>query len=144
MNRKESREAGFLIVFEQSFTEETVESIVELAREHREFKYDDYSFELAKGVAVNRAEIDKYISENLKDWTLKRISKVAHAILLCCIYEFKFGNIPVEVAINEAVELSKKYSLPEDTKFINGILGSISRADKSEKEVPVETKQDEK
>ncbi len=144
MNRRESREAGFLIVFEQSFTEKTVESIVELAREHREFKFDAYSLELAKGVAVNRVEIDKFISENLKDWTLKRISKVSHAILLCCIYEFEFGNIPVEIAINEAVELSKKYSLPEDTKFINGILGSISRADKNEKEVPGETKHDEK
>lgn len=144
MNRRESREAGFLIVFEQSFTNQSVDAIIELAKEYRDFEFDAYSLALAKGVAENRDEIDQFISENLKDWALVRISKVSLAILRCCIYEFKFGKtVPEEIAINEAVELSKKYSLPEDTKFVNGILGSISRGVKSEKEEPEETKQDE-
>jgi len=143
MNRRESREAGFLIVFEQSFKQESIESIVELAKEHREFKFDAYSLELAKGVAENREEIDRFITENLKDWALGRISKVSLAILRCCIYEFKIGKtVPEEIAINEAVELSKKYSMPEDTSFVNGILGSVSRAEK--KEESGEKKQDEK
>ena len=129
MNRRESREAGFLIVFEQSFTRQTVESIVALAKEYREMKFDDYSLSLAKGVEQNRDQIDVFITENLKDWVLDRISKVSLAILRCAIYEFKVGKtIPEEISINEAVELSKKYSLPEDTTFVNGVLGSISRA----------------
>ena len=133
MNRRESREAGFLIVFEQSFTGQTVESIVAMAKEYREFKFDDYSISLAKGVEQNRDQIDIFISENLKDWALARISKVSLAILRCAIYEFKIGNtIPEEISINEAVELSKKYSQPEDTAFVNGVLGSISRSVKPE------------
>lgn len=144
MNRREAREAGFLIVFEQSFTNQDVDVITELAKEYRDFEFDSYSLALAKGVAENRVEIDKFISENLKDWTLVRISKVSLAILRCCIYEFKFGKtVPDEIAINEAVELSKKYSLPEDTKFVNGILGSISRGVKNEKEESEEIIQDE-
>lgn len=133
MNRRESREAGFLIAFEQSFTHQEVDAITELAKEYREFQYDAYSLALARGVAENRDQIDRFISENLKDWALGRISKVSLAILRCCIYEFKIGKtVPEEIAINEAVELSKKYSLPEDTAFVNGILGSISRAEKKE------------
>ncbi|HOP10343.1 MAG TPA: transcription antitermination factor NusB [Oscillospiraceae bacterium] len=144
MNRRESREAGFLIAFEQSFTGQDIEAITELAKEYREFKYDTYSLELAKGVAENRDQIDNFITENLKDWTLGRISKVSLAILRCCIYEFKIGKtVPEEIAINEAVELSKKYSLPEDTAFVNGILGSISRIEKKQEEEPDEKKQDE-
>jgi N utilization substance protein B len=145
MNRRESREAGSLIAFEQSFTLQEVDAITALAKQYRDFEFDDYSLTLARGVAENREQIDKFISENLKDWTLGRISKVSLAILRCCIYEFKFGKtVPEEIAINEAVELSKKYSLPEDTKFVNGILGSISRGEKNEKEEPAENKQDEK
>jgi len=145
MNRRESREAGFLLVFEQSFTGEEIDSIAKLAKEYRDFQYDAYSLKLAKGVTENREQIDQFISENLKDWTLGRISKVSLAVLRCCIYEFKIGKtVPEEIAINEAVELSKKYSMPEDTAFVNGILGSISRAGKTEKEEESgEKKQDE-
>ena len=99
---------------------------------------------MAKGVAENCSQIDQFISENLKDWALGRISKVSLAILRCCIYEFKIGKtVPEEIAINEAVELSKKYSLPEDTAFVNGVLGSVSRAGKPEKAEETEKKQDE-
>lgn len=118
-----------MIVFEQSFTGQTVESVVALAKEYREFVFDDYSLSLAKGVEQNRDRIDVFITEHLKDWTLNRISKVSLAILRCAVYEFKIGNtVPEEISINEAVELSKKYSMPEDTAFVNGVLGSISRA----------------
>ena len=147
MNRRQSREAGFLIAFEQSFTCQNAEAIAELAKEYREFEFDAYSLVLAKGVAENREQIDRLISENLKDWKLGRISKVSLAILRCCIYEFRIGKtVPEEIAINEAVELSKKYSMPEDTSFVNGVLGSISRSEKNEnkkEEEPGEKKQDE-
>ncbi len=66
------------------------------------------------------------ISKNLKkDWTLQRISKVNIAILKIAIYEIKYKDIPFKVAINEAVELAKKYGEDKSKNFVNGILASI-------------------
>lgn len=128
MNRRKSREAGFLILFEYSFGHGSVDEIAELAREVRDFEFDDYSVQLARGAADNLPQIDGLIEKNLKDWSIKRISKVSLAILRCAIYEFYIShNVEPEISINEAVELSKKYSLPEETSFVNGVLGSVSR-----------------
>ena len=60
-----------------------------------------------------------------KDWNLERITKVNLALLKLAIYEIKYKDIPFKVAINEAVELAKKYGEETSPVFINGILASI-------------------
>ena len=66
------------------------------------------------------------ISKNLKkDWKLERISKTNIAILKLAIYEIKYADTPFKVAINEAVELAKKYGEDSSSAFVNGILASI-------------------
>ena len=81
-------------------------------------------------------EIDEIIASHLKKgWTLSRISKPSLAILRLAVYEMKYlDNVPQSVSINEAVELAKKYTIDE-SKFVNGILGTYSReiSGKSEK-----------
>ena len=69
--------------------------------------------------------------QNLKTgWTIERVSKVDLALLKLAIYEMKYADsVPDNVAINEAVELAKKYSSKDDASFINGILGAISRGE---------------
>ena len=72
--------------------------------------------------------IDKKIAENLKGWTLERLSKIDLAILRLACYEIIFlEDIPKNVSINEGIELAKKYSDDESRKFINGLLDSISQ-----------------
>ena len=71
-------------------------------------------------------EILKDIEQNLKeDWKLNRISKMDLSILKLAIYEIKYNEIPYKVAINEAVELAKKYGEDKSKNFVNGILASI-------------------
>ena len=80
------------------------------------------------GINAHSDEIMRLISENLKkDWTVQRISKVNLAILKIAIYEIKYMEIPFKVAINEAVELAKKYGDEAAPLFVNGVLASIVR-----------------
>ena len=78
------------------------------------------------GIENNKEEILKNIEQNLKEeWKLNRISKMDLAILKLAIYEIKYNDIPYKVAINEAVELAKKYGEDKSKNFVNGILASV-------------------
>ncbi|MBQ8203323.1 MAG: transcription antitermination factor NusB [Clostridia bacterium] len=129
MTRKQAREEAFILIFEKEFNDESVENILEINEAVREIVPDEYMKDAFIGVYNNLEEIDNCISENAKGWSLKRISKVALAVLRLAIYEMKFvDSIPVSVSINEAVELCKKYATKDDSAFVNGILATISKA----------------
>ena len=89
-----------------------------------------YAKEISQGVSEHKSEFNELISKYLKSWKLSRLPKVSLAILYVAIYEMKYADsVPDNVAINEAVELAKKYSSKDDASFINGILGAISRGE---------------
>lgn len=128
MTRSEQREEVFILTFEKTFHEESIDEIIELAMNLRGEKVNDYIKNEVKGIFDNLEKIDALIEENLVGWKINRISRVNLCILRICIYEMLFDEtVPVGVAINEAVELCKKYSAENDKKFVNGILGSVSR-----------------
>ncbi|MGN0467286.1 MAG: transcription antitermination factor NusB [Acutalibacteraceae bacterium] len=127
MTRHESREAAFIIIFEKMFNaEKSVEEIIVQADESGVFKTDEFSKNLAKTTVSNEQEIDNLINENLVRWSPDRIARVPRAILRMAVGEIKYSDIPVAVAINEAVELAKKYAEPRDASFINGLLASVA------------------
>ena len=71
-------------------------------------------------------EITELISKNLKTgWTIDRISTVDLSLLKSAIYEIKYGEIPYKIAINEAVNLAKKYGEEQSSSFVNGILAKV-------------------
>ena len=128
MTRKQAREEAFILIFEKEFNDDTLEDILALAEEVRDISADDYVKNVFFGVFENIENIDELISKNAVGWSIKRITKTALAILRLAIYEIKFyGEIPVSVSINEAVEICKIYGSDEDKSFINGVLGSIAR-----------------
>ena len=130
LTRKQAREQAFILIFEKCFKEETVDEILELAVEFREFETDDYTINTFKGVYENVELLDSKISENTKKWDINRISRVSLAILRLALYEILFvDEIPVSVSANEAVELAKKYSTENDAAFVNGVIGSITRSE---------------
>ncbi|MDD4909868.1 MAG: transcription antitermination factor NusB [Candidatus Omnitrophica bacterium] len=91
----------------------------------------DYSTMLVEGVIENTARIDKEISAHATNWQLKRMAVVDRNILRLGCFELLFrDDIPPKVAINEAVDLAKRYSSNEAGKFVNGVLDKI----KSDKE----------
>lgn len=131
MTRTEARNEAFILVFEKIFSNETIEDIISLATDSRDFEMDNdgYIINAFKGVYENVEELDSVIEKYLTNWTIDRISKVALAVLRLAIYEIKFmDDIPESVSIDEAVELCKKYSTTDDASFVNGLLGSMVRA----------------
>lgn len=79
------------------------------------------------GVMEKYDELTGIISENLADgWKVERISKVARAVLLLAIYEIRYvEDVPEKVAINEAIELAKKFDMPDSSVFVNGVLAGV-------------------
>jgi N utilization substance protein B len=83
--------------------------------------------ELAEGVDAEREELDEVIAEYAKGWTVDRIAPLDLNVMRVALYEIEAGVVPVEVAIDEAVEIAKEYCGADAPKFINGILGAIVR-----------------
>ncbi|MBQ6847828.1 MAG: transcription antitermination factor NusB [Clostridia bacterium] len=128
MTRKMAREEAFILIFEKVFSKESIEDILELAKEARDLVPDDYIITVFKGVYEKLDELDGVIGETAIGWKKDRISKTALSVLRLSIYEIKYmEDIPVSVSINEAVEICKKYASPEDASFVNGILSTVAK-----------------
>ena len=128
MTRREARDSAFILIFEKEINGFDTDLILEIAEECEEIQIDDYTKKVFCGVYENLQSIDEVISKYSVSWNIKRISKVALAVLRLAIYEIKFvESVPVSVSINEAVEIAKKYSTKEDSVFINGILSSVAK-----------------
>ncbi|MCL1951648.1 MAG: transcription antitermination factor NusB [Oscillospiraceae bacterium] len=131
-NRRASREKAFALLFELSF--QPGESIAALWARACEGDdpppADDFALRLAETAAAHLEELDDTIAKRLKGWKLGRISRVSHALLRLAVCEMLyFDDIPVGASINEAVELAKLYGDADAPKFVNGVLGSISRGE---------------
>lgn len=144
MVRNTAREIAIHLAYELSFTDLSaaellnqrlrMESFAALAEEDESYldfpnaKQAEYIRRLVSGVAEHAAELDGYISKYAVGWNFARIPLVASAIMRVGMYEILYmPDVPNSVAINEAVEIAKKYETPETVKFINGILGSFVR-----------------
>lgn len=131
MGRSELREHIFKMIFGLEFTEEEqTEKQLELYLDQLdEVSEKDRSYMLAKAKAIAEkvCEIDAMINENATGWKTTRMNKVDLSILRLAVYEMKFDDdVPVKVAINEAVELAKRFSGDEGPAFINGVLGKLA------------------
>ena len=93
----------------------------------------EYICKLVKGIAAHGYELDQYIEKYAKGWRFDRIPLVAGAIMRLAMYEILYmPEIPNGAAINEAVEIAKKYEDPDVVRFINGILGTFVREEVQE------------
>jgi len=109
--------------------EETDERIELYFEQHSHIKEEDkkYITEELKAVLSKLETIDELISQHSKKWKIERMSRVDLSILRLAVFEMQYReDIPNSVAINEAVELAKKYSGDQSPSFVNGVLGSIA------------------
>ena len=129
MQRTAMRELAFKLVYGIEVQKETTEEQLDLFLEDNEItdeKVVKYLKEIKNGLEEHREEIDSLISNNLKEnWSLNRISKINLSLIKIAIFEMVYQNLPYKVAINEVVELAKKYADDSAPVFINGILASI-------------------
>ena len=129
MTRREAREQAFLLVFEQAVRQEPMDGILHDAAEARDLVPSAFAEREALGVEEHQEEIDRTIESHIRGWSLRRLSKVALALLRLAAYEMMWeGSIPYSVSINEAVELAKTYGGKDDAPYVNGVLASLAKA----------------
>ncbi len=126
MTRRDTREAVFLLLFQNELggidINETAESCVEAF----EMELNNEVKSLAEKIVLKYNELDEIIGKYSETREVSRISKINKTILRLAIYEILYcPNVPDVVAVNEAVELSKKYAEKKDSGFINAILGNF-------------------
>ena len=126
MNRSELREIIIKILYQvYIYKEKNIDfSVNDLIKEQLDRK-NEFVENSINGVIEKQDEISSVANKYMKDWNIDRISKVDKAILSLAIYELLYTETPDVVAINEAIELSKKYSDEKVTKLINGTLDTI-------------------
>lgn len=134
MTRRESRQEAFCLLFEKTFNDQGIDELIENATMTRDLEISPFTQQLAEGVVEHLEEIDQIIQSKLKKWKLSRISRVSLSALRIAVYEMCYvEGVPVSVSINEAVELTKTYSVEDDASFVNGVLGAVAKDIESEK-----------
>lgn len=131
MKRTELREHIFKLVFGVEFNPpEELEEQIRLYLEQEEITEErdrEYIAEKTKAVAAHAEEIDSLINGHSTRWKTRRMNKADLSILRLAVYEMKMDeDVPVSVAINEAVELAKKFGGEDSSSFINGVLARLA------------------
>ena len=130
MKRSAIRELTFRLIYSLEIQKtDDLEEQIELYLQCNDVEDDgakEYIKDVVLGINEHIEEIQELIEKNLKaDWKIDRISKIDLSLLKLAIYEIKYKEIPYKVAINESLELAKKYGEETSKNFINGILASV-------------------
>ena len=128
MSRRKSREVVMKLLYQLQFNEDDIELQIQSMIEENEVtgKEETYVKDIVNGVMQNVEDIDTKIENNLTGWKMSRVSKVNLAIIRLSIYEILYrDDIPNTVSINEAVELTKKFSGEDSKVFVNGLLAKL-------------------
>lgn len=130
LGKRKIRKNVFELVFGYNFNQDVeVEQYYNDAYDN--FCCEDDEAESVKntfvGICQNIEDIDAIISDNLKKWSISRISKVTLSILRVSIYEMKYLSLSPAIAINEAVELAKQYAEDGAASYINGVLNGYAK-----------------
>lgn len=132
MTRTEIRELTFELLYSleiQKMEQEEYNEQIELflvEQNVNQEKVKTYMTETINGIAKNKEEILKLISQNLKEkWDISRVSKINITLLKLATYEIVYTELPYKVVVNEAVEIAKKYGDDTSPAFINGVLANI-------------------
>lgn len=129
MNISKMREYAFMLLYELEIQKEYSEESTELFLENNNI--DDknarrYIKKIVNGVKEKETELEENIAGKLKpEWQMQRISKINIALLKLSIYEILYADVPYKVAINEVIELAKKYGDDNSAPFINGVLANV-------------------
>lgn len=144
MTRSNAREIVLHLIFEMNFKDETAEQIIDATMEQEYYatlaqetevysekpnaKQLDYIRTSVTEIQQKQDEFDAYIGKYAINWKVGRISKVAKSIMYVAMYEALYvDDVPVDAAISEAVELTRKYEDEDVVAFVNGILGSFAK-----------------
>jgi transcription antitermination protein NusB len=129
--RTKSRELVLKCLYAYDSTGETIDSICETLIKTSELTDESQLFaeSLLRRVVESTLQLDEKIGAFAKNWNIERVAMVDRCIMRIAICEFLTSpDIPAKVSINEAVELAKKYSTQESSRFVNGVLDAVYRS----------------
>ena len=134
--RRQAREIALQILFQTEFTTRVAyQDFLALFEDTVPKTAVDYADHLVHGVKAKQSEIDALIQASSKHWNLSRMPIVDRNILRICVFEMIFSSeiIKPNIAINEAIDMAKKYGSQDSPSFINGVLDSVAKLDAREK-----------
>jgi transcription antitermination protein NusB len=120
LSRRASRRTAFFLLYQWDVTGQPLASLYE-------GEVDKFARETAEAVAARVEELDARITAAAEGWTADRLGAVERNILRLAAHELDAGSVPLEVAIDEAVTLAKRYASEDAGRLVNGILGRIAR-----------------
>ncbi|MFP4393851.1 MAG: transcription antitermination factor NusB [Anaerolineales bacterium] len=126
--RRLARESALQALFEIDMTDHPVGEVLDerlREAEHLSARGREYSRSLVLGVLRYREILDAYIQSQASEWPLNQIALVDRNLLRMALYEFTAGDVPIKVAINEAVEIAKRFGSESAARFVNGVLGAL-------------------
>jgi transcription antitermination protein NusB len=122
LSRRRARKQAFLVLYQSDVNESPVEATFERWRSYRG-ELEEYAVRLAHGVERERGELDALLSEVSVGWPVHRMSAVDRNILRLALFEMRrVDDVPLDVAVSEAVELAKGFSGDEAPAFVGGVL----------------------
>jgi len=119
LSRRAGRRTAFFLLYQWDLTGQPLGS-------RYEGEVDEFAMELAQSVADHAAELDERISSVSGDWPAGQLGMVERNVLRIGVYELQEGTVPLEVAIDEAVSLAKRYASEDAGRLVNGILGRLA------------------
>ena len=129
--RRRAREECFKALYRMQVADEPADAVIDTLKQDPALDPDvvDYAVHLLTIVDMNRDEIDAALSASLARWNLDRVAQTDRAVLRMGVAELLFNrDVPVKVAIDEAIEIAKRYGTPASGRFVNGVLDSIAKA----------------
>ncbi|HQU72202.1 MAG TPA: transcription antitermination factor NusB [Calditrichia bacterium] len=126
LSRRASRRIALQILFANEFLREDIDSVAMRVSESLDETLSPFARELVQKTAENEEDLNELIRKHLRNWDYKRVAFLDRVLIRLALCEIKyFPDIPVEVTINEALEISKDFSNLKSRRFVNGILDSI-------------------
>ena len=120
LSRRTARRTALFLLYQGDLTGQPLAA-------NYEGEVDEFALGLAQAVVARADELDKRISEFSGDWPAKQLGTLERNILRIGVHELQEGTVPLEVAIDEAVSLAKRYASEDAGRLVNGILGAIAR-----------------
>ena len=133
-NRTKARECALKILYSADIRKDSPEECAYLFWENHpklNGNIKEFANILIEGFAKNKERVDSVISKYAKNWQIQRMATIDRNVLRLAAYELLFAeDVPPKVAINEAIEMAKKYGDKDSGKFVNGVLDKISKTEK--------------
>jgi N utilization substance protein B len=126
-SRKQARRDALFLLYQREVTGRPLAELVDGHRLREGYPPDEFTIDVVGGVMERQDELDATLSSHSTNWPLERLAPLERSVLRLALFEFESGLTPPEVAIDEAVRLTRRYATDEAGALVNGILGAIAR-----------------